>query len=267
MRNQAPADHGLPGSGWNVKKVRLWAEERFQVKVSVSLIRRILKGGRLSWKKCRKVLRKADPEKRRAYIELFAGLYEQMTGDKVRLVYVDEAHIHRDMQIGYTWATTGQPAWRISHCPPLADRINWYGAYDFSTGQVFIWNEGACNSEHMVQFLTHLADWLGPSDLSTIVIWDGAPWHRSRQVQRTATDLGFIVMPLPGYSPDLNPIEGLWKWMREEVTQHICYISMRHLFDACKAFVERINQDPVAVVQRLWPKFELHPDYEKLLVS
>ncbi|MCB0198496.1 MAG: transposase [Anaerolineae bacterium] len=29
------------------------------------------------------------------------------------------------------------------------------------------------------------------------------------------------MMPLPGYSPDLNPIEGLWKWMREEVTQHI----------------------------------------------
>ena len=55
--------------------------------------------------------------------------------------------------------------------------------------------------------------------------------------------------------------------MREEVTQHICYTSMRHLFDACKAFVERINHDPIAVVQRLWPKFELDPDYEKLLVS
>lgn len=117
MRSQTRVDHGLPGSGWNVKKVRLWAEERFQVKVSVSLIRRILKRGRRSWKKCRKVLRKADPEKRSAYIELFAGLYEQMTGDKVRLVYVDEAHIHREMQVGYTWATTGQPTWRIFTAP------------------------------------------------------------------------------------------------------------------------------------------------------
>ena len=75
------------------------------------------------------------------------------------------------------------------------------------------------------------------------------------------------MMPLPSYSPDLNPIEGLWKWMREEVTQHICYTSMRHLFDACKAFVDRSYQNPVAVIQRLWPKFELDLDYEKLLVS
>ena len=42
---------------------------------------------------------------------------------------------------------------------------------------------------------------------------------------------------------------------------------MRELFDACKAFVERINADPLAVINRLWPKFELDPEFEKLLVS
>jgi len=265
--DQAPVDHGLPGYGWTVKKVRQWAQERFQVEVSRSLIRRILKGGRLSWKKCRKVLSKADPERRRRYIELFAVLYEQMSQGNVRLVYVDEAHIHRDLDVGYTWALQGERAWRPSQCPPLSDRINWYGAYDFSTGQCFIWNEGSCNAEHTAQFLVHLAGWLGTSELPTIIIWDGAPWHRSKLVQGTVADLGFTVMPLPGYSPDLNPIEGLWKWMREEVTQHHCYPTMRHLFDACKAFIHRINQDPLAVINRLWPKFELDPEYEKLLVS
>ena len=42
---------------------------------------------------------------------------------------------------------------------------------------------------------------------------------------------------------------------------------MRQLFDACKAFIDRINAHPYQVVTRLWPKFELDPDYEKLLVS
>jgi hypothetical protein len=50
---------------------------------------------------------------------------------------------------------------------------------------------------------------------------------------------------LPGYSPDLNPIECLWKWMREEVTQNHCYNTMRELFDACKSFIGRINLDPL----------------------
>ena len=70
-----------------------------------------------------------------------------------------------------------------------------------------------------------------------------------------------------GFYPDLNRIEGLWKWMREEVTCNHCHDSMRHLFDACKAFIDRINRDPTKLAYRLWPKFELDQDYEKLLVS
>lgn len=42
---------------------------------------------------------------------------------------------------------------------------------------------------------------------------------------------------------------------------------MRAVFDACQAFIARINLDPEALITRLWPKFELDPEYEKLLVS
>ena len=100
-----------------------------------------------------------------------------------------------------------------------------------------------------------------------MIIWDGAPRHRAKCVQKDAAKLGYTLIALPAYSPDLNPIEGLWKWMREEVTRNYCHPSMRHLFDACKAFVDSINTDPTALVYRLWPKFELDPEYEKLLVS
>ena len=44
--------------------------------------------------------------------------------------------------------------------------------------------------------------------------------------------------------------------------------SVPELIDACQAFIARINRDPVAVVDRLWPKFELDPEFEeKLRVS
>ena len=86
-------------------------------------------------------------------------------------------------------------------------------------------------------------------------------------MQEAAAELGFTLQPLPGYSPDLNPIEGLWKWMREEVTRNHCHLTMRELFDACKAFIDRINAAPDQLLTRLWPKFDLDPDYEKLLLS
>ena len=55
--------------------------------------------------------------------------------------------------------------------------------------------------------------------------------------------------------------------MREEVTQHFCHESLDDLFTDCIAFVERINSEPDSMICRLWPRFDLDPDYEKLLVS
>ena len=102
---------------------------------------------------------------------------------------------------------------------------------------------------------------------AVVIIWDGATWHRAKAVQIAAAKLGLTLFPLPAYSPDLNPIEHLWRWMREEVTHNHCHHSMRRLCDACKAFINRINAHPVRVVSRLWPRFELDLEYEKLLVS
>lgn len=262
-----PSEHGLPGHSWTMKKMRRWLAQVMGTPLSRTTLHTLLSEQNLSWKKCQKVLKKANPEKRAVFVRRFQELFAQLCRQEIRLIYIDEAHLHRDMDLGYTWARKGEVAWRTSACPPLSDRINWYGAYDFSQGQCFIWNEGSCNKEQTIQFLHHLATWLGNEPGPVMIVWDGAPWHRAKIVQAAAADLGFTLVPLPGYSPDLNPIEGLWKWMRDEVTRNFCHDSLRHLFDACKAFVDRINLDPEQIISRLWPKFELNPDYEKFLLS
>ena len=116
-------------------------------------------------------------------------------------------------------------------------------------------------------FLQRLSTWLGDSQRQTVIIWDGASYHRSKIVHAAAEKLGLELVALPGYSPDLNPIEGLWKWMREEVTQNHCHQTTYQLFLDCKAFIDSINEDSESIIKRLWPKFDLDPDFEKLLVS
>ena len=235
--------------------------------VSRSALRTILKQADLSWKKCKKLLAKADPEKRAQFVEAFKTLYQRMLQGKVRIIYIDEVHVHQDMDLGYTWAPKGEIAWRKSSSPSLSKRINWYGAFDFTEGRTYIWHEGKCNGENTIKFLQRLSTWLDESERQVVIIWDGASYHRSKIVQAAAAESGFELMALPGYSPDLNPIEGLWKWMREEVTQNHCHETMRQLFLDCKAFIGSINQDPGQIIKRLWPKFDLDPDVEKLLVS
>jgi hypothetical protein len=179
VRASYPVSHALPGHGWTLKKLSRWVEAKLGRQVSRSTLRHILKTSGLSWKKCKKLLSKADPEKRKAFVEQFQRLFERMCRDEICIVYVDESHFHQDLDLGYTWAPVGKPVWRESTSPPLSARINWYGAYDFSEGQAFIWHEGKCNSEHTVAFLQRLAAWPDLANRQLLIIWDGAPWHRT----------------------------------------------------------------------------------------
>jgi transposase len=131
-----------------------------------------------------------------------------------------------------------------------------------------LWHQENCNSETTVAFLDYLAQQWPHLPNQPTMIWDGASWHgRTDIVREAAETLGFILIQLPAYSPDLNPIEGLWKWLREELTQHHSYKYLYQLERACFDFIDRINLDPEAIISRLWPKFDLDPEYEKVMFS
>jgi transposase len=258
VKESQPYEHQLPGRGWTLKKLRQWVAQQMGHPISRTTLRTLLKAAGLSWKKSKKVLAKADPKERAEFVARFQAWYEQLCQGQVRLIYVDEVHVHQDLELGYRWSVKGEADWVVSHCPPLKNRLNWYGAYDFSSGQCFIWHNGACNGDNTIAFLDQLALWLGPTETETLIIWDGASYHnRCAQVQHHADTLGFCLVQLPAYSPDLNPIEGLWKWLREDLSQHHCFKYLYQLERACLDFIDRINLDPEAIITRLWPKFDL----------
>lgn len=190
-----------------------------------------------------------------------------MCQDDVVLIYLDEVHIHQDMEVGYTWSPVGEDDWVPSTSPGLAKRINWFGAYNFTEGDCFLWENGTCNSETCMQFLQQWQRRLAGETRPIGLIWDGASYHRTLKVHALANQLGFTILTLPAYSPDLNPIEGLWKWMREEVTQHYCHATLDDLRCSCLHFIASLTRIPEQVVSRLWPHFELDPDVEKLRFS
>lgn len=267
LQNQSPQDVDLPGHRWTLKKLVIWLQGKCHRSVSKNTIRTLLRQSGFSWKKCKKLLAKAKPAQRQQYIEQLSQMFIEMCDGKAILIYIDEAHFHQDLDLGYSWSVKGQPQWVKSNSPGLSAKINYYGAYDFAHGQCFLWSNGRLNSDNTIAFLQAVVNWLQVTDQTVYIILDGAPWHRSKKVAAAATQLGFTFVRLPAYSPDLNPIEGLWKWMREEVTQLHCHLTLQALIEACKEFIQRINLEPDLLLKRLWPKFDLDPDFEKLLVS
>jgi putative transposase len=69
---------------------------------------------------------------------------------------------------------------------------------------------GSYNDEKLISFLEQLMQ--QPCMGKLILLWDGLPSHRSYRMTeylRQQKDRMFVV-PLPGYAPDINPVEGLW---------------------------------------------------------
>jgi transposase len=121
------------------------------------------------------------------------------------------------------------------------------------------------NGDHTIDVLQRLRAEVPERKL--IVLWDGAPYHRAKAVRGVATTLGIDIMPLPGYSPDLMPVEALWRWLREDVTDHHCHATTEDLTRRAADFEARLNHDPFVIADRLWVKDSLDPEEEKLRFS
>ena len=120
--------------------------------------------------------------------------------------------------LGYGWAKRGERFWVASSSPGLSARVSFYGLYLYNEGQVRLWPFPRANGEPTIAVLPRLR--AAFPDEALIVLWDGAPYHRAKAVREAATTLHITLMPLPGYSPDLMPVEALWRWLREDVTSH-----------------------------------------------
>jgi transposase len=228
-------------------------------------IRQALLRLKMSWKKAKKLLSKADPVKRAAFVEQIQTLLKQANNDELLLVYIDEAHIHQDVEPGYGWSRRGERFWVGSSSPGLSAKASFYGIYVYNEGQVKIWPYDRANSILTTNVLERLR--LAHPERRMVLVWDGAGYHRGKLVKQTAERLKIELVPLPGYSPDFMPVEALWRWVRQLCTSERCHASRDDLLNVVADFEACINQDPCALADRLWVKDHLNPEEEALRLA
>ncbi len=80
----------------------------------------------------------------------------------------------------------------------------------------------AYRSHAVVRFLKHLLQHMHGKIL---VIWDGAPIHRSRVIKdflSSGAAKRLQVERLPGYAPELNPVEYVWHYLKHVALRNVC---------------------------------------------
>lgn len=134
------------------------------------------------------------------------------------IVFIDESGLSERPTRVRTWAPRGQT-------PVIQFHFNWKQLSMIAgvtfTNFYFRLYPGSIKSPQIVEFLQALRSQIGQP---LLIIWDGLRAHRSRLVKSWLDELdGEIVMDfLPPYSPDLNPVEYLWAWVKRHAMANYC---------------------------------------------
>ena len=107
---------------WTLKRLVCWVKQTFDIDCCRATLLKVMKKLGFSGKKARKLLNKANPEKRAAFLETLKELLDEALHDQCLLIYVDEAHIHLDSDQGYGWSIKGERFWVSSSSPGLESR-------------------------------------------------------------------------------------------------------------------------------------------------
>ena len=155
---------------------------------------------------------KADPEKQKAFLEdkLDPRLEEARQG-KRHLFFVDAAHFVMRPFLGFLWCFVRQ----FIPAPSGRQRFNILGALHATTLQVVTCtNDTYINSYSVAKLMCQIA--VEFADLPITLVMDNARYQRCRFVMDLATALGIELLFLPPYSPNLNLIERLWKFIKKK---------------------------------------------------
>lgn len=100
--------------------------------------------------------------------------------------------------------------------------------------------------------------WHYPLEQKVHLVLDGAAYHQSEMVRNAAKVLNIELHYLPPYSPNLNPIERLWKVMNEYVRNNIYFSSKAEFTTAINEFFN-VTLPKVAgsLVSRITDNFQI----------
>ena len=109
------------------------------------------------------------------------------------------------------------------------------------------------NTEAMNKHLEGIAKAVAPG-AHAILVLDGAGWHGSREL---IVPDNLTLIPLPPYSPELNPVENIWEYLRKNKLANRLYETYEDIVDACCEAWNSLMAAPeqiASIASRCWAK-------------
>ena len=182
-----------------------------------------------------------------AVAEIAAGAAR---GKRVEIWFQDEARIGEKNKITRRWARRGtRPS------APHDQRIR--SAYIFGAicpkfgkvaALVMPWCDTYAMTRHLAEVSRHVAE-----DAHAILIMDQAGWHMSNNL---IVPGNITILPLPAKSPELNPVENLWQFMRQNWLSNRVFKSYDDIVNHCCDAWRKLESQPCRIMSighQKWP--------------
>jgi len=199
---------------WTRDLVRELIRREFKVSMSDSAVGRLLH--RLGLSPQRPLWRawQADPEKVAAWRDIeYPKIAKQAKKSGATVYFLDEAGIRSDHHAGTTWGKVG--ATPVVKSTGARFSLNMISAVTAKGKLRFSTFTGSLTADKFIDYCKKLmADTDGP----VFLVLDGHPVHRAKKVKSfaEATEGQLRLFQLPGYSPQLNPDEWVWKNIKHD---------------------------------------------------
>jgi transposase len=202
----------------NTDQIRQWIEDTFHVRYSPSGVKGLLNRIGVSYHKVSGFLWKADPAEQHAFVQRIARHKreaKQADAPRARRYYVDACHPVWGLDLVYCcWLLVGQRL--LVGMGSGRKRLNILGGYcpDDHEYVDYRLTRDNINGEQFINFMRLLRS-LHPETEKFILYVDGAKYYGSAAVKAwLKRHPEFHLSRIPAYSPNVNLIERMWKFLR-----------------------------------------------------
>jgi transposase len=216
-----PEKLGFPGFCWRTPMIQHLVLEKFGVFYSARYLSELLRNMDLSFQKATFVGDKQDEKARKKWLKTqWPEILEIAREKDAHIFFGDESSFPQWGSLSYTWAPVGQQP-VVKTCGSRKG-YKVFGLIEYFTGKFLAKGyEGKLNAESYQEFLMEV---MKKTRKHIILIQDNVPYHVGEEMQAFFYEHKdrITIRQLPVYSPDYNPIEKLWKKVKQQGI-HLCY--------------------------------------------
>jgi len=212
--------------------MKKWIKDTFNITVCIETVRKLFKRIKLKRKKPRFKYKNADTEDQEQFISLMNMLlnHEDIKYGLIDVYFHDETTVRETPTKTDVWAYEGTVPELIISGGHQKRIIS--GVIDIITGDSMFISDRKFNQYVYLDFMEEFKK--NRAGKPTILVIDNYPSHLTDNVKKfyKNEESWLTIINLPKYSPDLNPIEYVWKFIKEKCCHSKYYESFESKLDA-----------------------------------